>query len=637
MTVLVFHNQAIRADQQVCMLLETDKCVYTLGENVTITLTNNGSERVDIGGYPAWQIFTYPGEEPVYPAIFASLAWYLDPGENDTFVWNQYNEFNQSSVRSGAYIVMDTQGWGLSAHFEIIAAEIIVPDDYPTIQEAINAASPGDTIFVRAGTYYENVVVNKTVSLIGENENNTVINGSYMYRSSVVLMTADCVQISGFTIQNGWCGIAVHSSNGCVITENRIMNNAYRGGGPEIVESGRGVWLVDSENCTVAKNALDSNDRNVSLEEANDNIIMNNTITNSLISWGIVLESSHNNSIGNNVVRRSVYDGIYLAFANNNNIFANYVMNNRDEGIYIGSSENNVVIRNIVMNNSGEGIWLDGSNDSTVIGNTFMNNRKRGVLVWHSARTIVYHNNFVNNSWGQAYSNLVNSWDSGYPSGGNYWSDYNDTDLYSGPYQNMTGSDGIGDMPYVIDENNTDRYPLMKPYPWGPDDVGITSLTTSKTVVGQGYNLSINMMLFNYGNNTENFNITVHANATIIGTFENITLTSRNSTTVTLTLNTTSLDYGNYTMWAYAEPVPNETDITDNTYLYGTIIITIKGDVDGDFEVDIYDIVKICIAYGSKEGDPKYVPECDINCDRKIDIYDVVIACIHLPRKQRLL
>jgi len=58
--------------------------------------------------------------------------------------------------------------------------------------------------------------------------------------------------------------------------------------------------------------------------------------------------------------------------------------------------------------------------------------------------------------------------------------------------------------------------------------------------------------------------------------------------------------------------------------------VTIPGDVVASyFEVDIYDIVKICAAYGSKEGDPKYVPECDINCDRKIDIYDVVIACIH--------
>jgi hypothetical protein len=54
-----------------------------------------------------------------------------------------------------------------------------------------------------------------------------------------------------------------------------------------------------------------------------------------------------------------------------------------------------------------------------------------------------------------------NKWDNGYPSGGNYWSDYNGTDLYSGPYQNVTGSDGIGDTPYVIDANNTDHYPLM--------------------------------------------------------------------------------------------------------------------------------------------------------------------------------
>jgi hypothetical protein len=51
--------------------------------------------------------------------------------------------------------------------------------------------------------------------------------------------------------------------------------------------------------------------------------------------------------------------------------------------------------------------------------------------------------------------------DNGYPSGGNYWSDYNGTDMYHGPYQNQTGSDGIGDTPYVIDANNTDNYPLM--------------------------------------------------------------------------------------------------------------------------------------------------------------------------------
>jgi hypothetical protein len=57
-----------------------------------------------------------------------------------------------------------------------------------------------------------------------------------------------------------------------------------------------------------------------------------------------------------------------------------------------------------------------------------------------------------------------NSWDDGYPSGGNYWGDYKGTDLYSRPYQNETGYDWIGDSPYVIDSNNIDRYPLIYPF-----------------------------------------------------------------------------------------------------------------------------------------------------------------------------
>jgi len=65
----------------------------------------------------------------------------------------------------------------------------------------------------------------------------------------------------------------------------------------------------------------------------------------------------------------------------------------------------------------------------------------------------------------------VDIWDNGYPSGGNYWSDYKDADLYSGPYQNETGSDGIGDTPYTIDANNVDRYPLMSP--WSPIPVKV--------------------------------------------------------------------------------------------------------------------------------------------------------------------
>jgi hypothetical protein len=75
------------------------------------------------------------------------------------------------------------------------------------------------------------------------------------------------------------------------------------------------------------------------------------------------------------------------------------------------------------------------------------------------------HNNFINNTnQVELTESLSNIWDDGYPSGGNYWSNYSGVDEKSGPDQNLPGSDGIGDTPYVIDENNTDHYPLMNSY-----------------------------------------------------------------------------------------------------------------------------------------------------------------------------
>jgi hypothetical protein len=168
--------------------------------------------------------------------------------------------------------------------------------------------------------------------------------------------------------------------------------------------------------------------------------------------------------------------------------------------------------------------------------------------------------------------NSINVWDDGYPSGGNYWSDYDATDFYSGPYQNETGRDGIGDTAYVIDENNQDNYPLVKP--WSPHDVGITSVTTSKTIVGQGYNVSINVMVFNYGDCMENVNITIYANSTSIGEINNINLTSRTSMSITFMWDTTDFAKGNYTISAYAEQILGEKDTTDNFYIDGVVQIT---------------------------------------------------------------
>lgn len=109
-----------KADPEAQLSLETDKDGYIwLWENVTITLTNIGNETVEIEGYPAWQVFTYPEGEPVYPSNYSTSLWSLAPGEKDTFTWNQYNNFTKKYVLPGTYVVRDTQGWGLSAYLQI--------------------------------------------------------------------------------------------------------------------------------------------------------------------------------------------------------------------------------------------------------------------------------------------------------------------------------------------------------------------------------------------------------------------------------------------------------------------------------------------------------------------------------------
>jgi nitrous oxidase accessory protein len=112
---------------------------------------------------------------------------------------------------------------------------IVVPDDYSTIQEAINNAVDGDTIFVRAGTYYEHVVVNKTVSLVGEDVNATIIDGKDTRH--VVYVVQNNVNITGFTVRNSGhthmpdldAGICLNGTIGCVISENRAIDNGFSG------------------------------------------------------------------------------------------------------------------------------------------------------------------------------------------------------------------------------------------------------------------------------------------------------------------------------------------------------------------------------------------------------------------------
>jgi len=180
---------------------------------------------------------------------------------------------------------------------------------------------------------------------------------------------------------------------------------------------------------------------------------------------------------------------------------------------------------------------------------------------------------------------------------------------------------GIGG---VYTENNyqLDLTP-EKTFPNIPD-LAVTNVTLSKTIVGQGYTISIETTVKNRGFYFENFNVIAYANTTIIQT-QTMTLTSGNSTTITFTWNTTGFAYGNYTISAVTDIVPGETFTADNNYFDDIVLVTIPGNMDGDGDVDSYDFYLFSGKYGSSIGDPTYIPEADIDGDGDVDSMDFYI------------
>jgi len=167
--------------------------------------------------------------------------------------------------------------------------------------------------------------------------------------------------------------------------------------------------------------------------------------------------------------------GVTLGFSDNIIISNNSCMNTTN-GVFLFSS-NNCLIENcnfIMIYNQNtrittEGIKIDGS-DNVARGNTIANH-DRGIFLPGSSGNLFYHNNIINNTIQVCANGGSNDWDNGYPSGGNYWSDYSGVDLYSGPNQDQPGSDGIGDTAQVYQYNtyyHVDYYPLMNTWPPAP-------------------------------------------------------------------------------------------------------------------------------------------------------------------------
>ena len=323
------------------------------------------------------------------------------------------------------------------------AKTIYVPDDYARIQRAVDNASAGDTIIVRDGIYYENLEVDKQLTIKSENgSDNCIIDGGGI--GNVITLNANGITIEGFTVRNSGsyvsdAGIKV-VSNANIIKDNKIINS-----------SREGIFITGSNNT-----------------------IMRNYIYNSG-DYGIWLLSSSNNSIIENDVIYTHVDGIILVYGSNNNIISNNnisysrlhsCLHGWGCGIRIGMSEGNKISHNIISNNNGHGIYLQSSTNNTQIwNNNITNSGCYGIFIESETfRNIIYLNNFINNTYQVSSFSSTNIWNStekitytykgktyeNYL--GNYWNDYNGSDA---------NGDGIGDIPYIIDSDK-DNYPLIE-------------------------------------------------------------------------------------------------------------------------------------------------------------------------------
>ena len=410
---------------------------------------------------------------------------------------------------------------------------IINADDYPTIQAAINTANPGDTISVSSGTYYEHLVVNKTVSLIGENKHNTIIDGNST--GTVINVTANDVKISGFTVQNSGGpgtgqGIYVFCSNNSVISGNNIednwvgvcLNYSYgaRVSGNNITNNNYGIYLGCLEVPTPYYEVI----ANVSWVDDGDTIhVWIEDIVVELDPAGEVHENTYESvRFGGGVDAPELWDsqeGALEAMQFVQNLLPREtkvyldlddLAEDPDGRPYRGSRRRLIAVIYVEL----DGQWVNVNAEllrwgmeeypdhnwlryigipSEFDGREWLEEDYPYVLGF---RNIIYENNLIGNTKQVYREESVNAtmllWDNGYPSGGNYWSDYNGTDA---------DQDGIGDTPYTIDDNNQDNYPLMGMFSdfavdWKDETYHVTTICNS-TISAFNFNETSRLISFN--------------------------------------------------------------------------------------------------------------------------------------------
>jgi len=296
------------------------------------------------------------------------------------------------------------------------------PADFHTIQEAVNAASDGDTVFVFSGTYYENVVVNRTLSLVGENRETTVIDGN-MSGWSTVDVKASGVLITNFTIGNDSLGVRLSNSPNITVSRNNITNNQV------------GIWPWHTRGCAISGNNITDNQVGFVLHSSPNCTISGNYISNNS-EYGIHLFHSPNITMSGNVMNDNKYgfgvEGDELShfmlsidasnFVDGKPVY--YLVNQKNSVInssthpevgYLGLVNcTNMIVENLTLTNNGQGLLLAYVNKSRITENNITNN-EYGIWVLYCSNNSIVENTFVNcglyilESYGNEISdNLVN-------------------------------------------------------------------------------------------------------------------------------------------------------------------------------------------------------------------------------------
>lgn len=414
-----------------------------------------------------------------------------------------------------------------SAFHSRAGTTITVPDDYPTIQAAVDAAGVGDTVIVRNGTYTENVIINKNyLTIESESGAETTTVQAANSSKNVFTIPGHDVEIRGFTIKGAtkWDYASIVVGSRARIIENAILGSCF------------GIQIGSPGNNTIANNTICGNQySDVYIYSSNSR--SNSIVNNSLGSGGVriigyyVQDFNTQTILGNTVNGKPLYyykdtegatvpedagqvilanctainvcnlgassglRGIELAYTSNSRICNCNISLNGWFGTYLFFSNNNELVNN-TFSHQGSGIELSRSNNNTIKGNV-VNQNEQGFHLYYSGNNIVVHNEFFANVWNVYGFDLpntntfyLNDFDDGYleyyeSTGmwnsqhmityvfcnetytnylGNYWANHTDMDLCCGAFQNETGSDGIWDHPYVIDTNNQDNYPLVNPW-----------------------------------------------------------------------------------------------------------------------------------------------------------------------------